>query len=84
MKKLKFPVLLGTAVAVGSVMQNAAGIQDADLRFDTTSDLYDVCTVSASEAEYPVANQACRAFIEASVQYHDEISKQSQLQESLS
>ena len=84
MKKLTFPVLLGTAVIVGSFTQHASAVQDADLRFDTTSDLYDERSVSASESEYPVANQACRAFIEAAVQYHDEISKQNQLQESLS
>ena len=54
-------------------------VQDSDLRFDTTAQLAAVCSVSADAAEYPVANQACRAFIEATVQYHDEISDRKNL-----
>ncbi|MCG6861156.1 MAG: hypothetical protein LJE70_07770 [Chromatiaceae bacterium] len=73
-KKLSFPALLGTAVLVGSFAQNATAIENDDLRFDTTADLFHVCSVTASEPEYPVANQACRAFIEAAVQYHDAVS----------
>ncbi len=38
-----------------------------------------MCSVSADAAEYPVANQACRAFIEATVQYHDEVSDRKNL-----
>jgi hypothetical protein len=38
-----------------------------------TSELYDICIVETDTLEYQVANQACRAFIEATVQYHDEV-----------
>ena len=77
--KLSFPALAGAAVLVGSFAQPAAAIEDDDLRFDTTADLYGVCAVTAGEAEYPVAHQACRSFIEAAVQYHDEVSGRKKL-----
>ncbi len=66
----------GIALAVA---QPAAAVQDSNFRFDTTTDLYDVCSVAETAAEYPLANQACRAFIEAAVQYHDEISNRKNL-----
>lgn len=77
--KLSLPALLGAAVLAGPFAQQAAAIEDADLRFDTTADLHDVCAVTASETEYAVAHQACRAFIEAAVQYHDAISDRKNL-----
>jgi len=80
MKKMhSFPALLGAAVLAGSFTQQAVAIEDSDFRFDTTADLRNVCAVTAGEAEYPVAHQACRAFIEAAVQYHDEISDRKNL-----
>jgi hypothetical protein len=73
-KKRSFLAVLGAAVLVGASVQPAAAVEDDDMRFDTTDDLYAVCAVTASDAEFPVARQACRAFIEAAVQYHDEVS----------
>ena len=74
-----FVAALGTAALVGASTQPATAVEDDDLRFDTTDDLYAVCAVSASDPEYPVANQACRAFIEAAVQYHDAVSDRKNL-----
>jgi len=74
-----FAAALGAAALVGASMQPATAVEDDDLRFDTTDDLYAVCAVTASAAEYPVANQACRAFIEAAVQYHDAVSDRKNL-----
>ncbi|MGB5734128.1 MAG: Rap1a/Tai family immunity protein [Thiohalocapsa sp.] len=48
--------------------------QDEDFNFDTTEDLYQVCSTPASSPEAVPASFACRAFIEATMQYHDEIS----------
>ena len=80
MKKMPpISVLLGTAMLVGSFAQQTLAIEEDDLKFDTTADLYDVCVVSAAEPEYPVAHQACRAFIEAAVQYHDAVSDRKNL-----
>ena len=75
--KLKF-TLAAAGVAL-AIAHPTFAIQDNDLRFDTTAQLAAVCSVSADAAEYPVANQACRAFIEATVQYHDEISDRKNL-----
>jgi phosphoribosylaminoimidazole carboxylase (NCAIR synthetase) len=52
---------------------------DSNFRFDSTKDLLDICSTPEDAAEYVVANQACRAFIEAYVQYHDEISSRKNL-----
>ena len=59
--------------------QPAAAVQDSNFSFDTTADLAAVCATPDTAAEYAVAHQACRAFIEASVQYHDEISNRKKL-----
>ena len=77
--KRSFVAALGAAALVGASIQPATAVEDDDLRFDTTSDLYALCAVTASAAEYPVANQACRAFIEAAVQYHDAVSDRKNL-----
>ena len=80
MKKIpSLAALLGAALIVGSLAQPALAVEDDDLRFDTTADLYDVCSVTAAEPEYPVAHLACRAFIEAAVQYHDAVSEREKM-----
>jgi len=61
------------------LVQSAAAVENADFRFDTTKELYSVCAVPADAAEYPMARQACRAFIEATAQYHDAVSKPGKL-----
>lgn len=81
MKKIKsaFVTALAAACVGGLISQQALAVEDADFRFDSTADLYAICAVAPDAAEFPVANQACRAFIEASVQYHDQISKRKKL-----
>jgi hypothetical protein len=64
----------GLFCAFGLGAGNVAAVEDTDLNFDTTRDLYDVCVVTADQAEYVATSFACRAFIEASVQYHDAVS----------
>lgn len=71
--KTVFATSLAAAGIALAIAQPAVAVQDSDLRFDTTAQLAAVCSVSADAAEYPVANQACRAFIEATMQYHDEV-----------
>jgi hypothetical protein len=77
------PITLArTLAAVGialAVAKPAAALQESNFRFDTTTDLYTVCSVAADAAEYHVANQACRAFIEATMQYHDEVTDRKKL-----
>ncbi len=70
---------LGAAALLGALGQQAKAVEDDDLRFDTTEDLHDVCAVPADAPEYALANQACRAFIEGAVQYHDAVSDKKRL-----
>ena len=62
-----------------TLVQPATAVEDANFRFDTTADLSRVCSVTDDAAEYLVAHEACRAFVEATVQYHDEISNRKNL-----
>jgi hypothetical protein len=59
---------------------NAAAVEESDLSFDTTRNLYKVCSVTSDMAEYVPASLACRAFIEATVQYHDAVSDREKMQ----
>lgn len=52
----------------------AAAVSDDDFHFENTEDLYAVCSVPAESPESVPAGFACRAFIEATVQYHDAVS----------
>lgn len=70
---------LGTAAVALILGQPAAALDDSDFRFDTTADLAAVCSVTADAPEYALSNQACRAFIEAAVQYHDEIANRKKM-----
>lgn len=57
----------------------AATLANADFNFDTTEDLVQVCSTTTADAENVPASVACRAFIEATMQYHDGISKQKKM-----
>lgn len=70
-----------TAVALAAIVgsQSALAVQDEDLNFDTTEDLYQVCSVQPGAAESVAASFACRGFIEGAVQYHDAVSDRKNL-----
>lgn len=76
-KTFGLAVVLASA---GSLFSQATpAVEDADFRLDTTARLHAVCSVGSEAAEYAVAHQACRAFLQATVQYHDEISARRKL-----
>lgn len=79
MKKLLAGCIAVAASAGLSLSVQAAPVADEDFNFDTTSDLYQVCATPSDAAEYLVASFACRAFIEATVQYHDAVSDRKKL-----
>lgn len=69
-------ILAGT----GSLFsQTTLAVEETDFRFETTEALQAVCSVPRDAAEYVVAHQVCRAFLEATVQYHDEVSDRRKL-----
>ncbi|MBK1719281.1 Rap1a/Tai family immunity protein [Thiocystis violacea] len=77
--KTKPTLLFALACAGGLASLGAGATNEAAFRFDTTVNLYEICTLPEDAAGFPVANQACRAFIEATVQYHDEVSARKKL-----
>ena len=70
-----------TAAALAAIVgsQTALAVQDDDMNFDTTVDLYQVCSVQPGAAESVAASFACRGFIEGAVQYHDAVTDRKQL-----
>lgn len=63
------------AAAVATAALFSAGafaLDDSDFNYDTTADLVEVCSASGDDAG--AALLACRAFIEAAMQYHDAVS----------
>jgi hypothetical protein len=73
------PTMLGALIAAGVFVQPVNAVQDEDVNFDTTEDLYQVCSVAPGAAEYIPSNFACRGFIEGAVQYHDAVSDRKHL-----
>jgi len=66
--------MMGAAVAAVFGSQSAIAVENEDVNFKTTEDLYQVCSVDAGAPEYIATSFACRGFIAATVQYHDEVS----------
>jgi hypothetical protein len=74
-----FTSLTGAAAAALLGSQSAIAVQNEDINFDSTEDLYQVCSVEPGSPEYIAASFACRGFIEGSVQYHDEVTDRKKL-----
>jgi hypothetical protein len=79
MRTHSLPRVLGAAAALALFAQTAAAVKDTDFTFDTTRDLYRVCATGLEDPNYVTATLACRAFIEATVQYHDEVTDRKKL-----
>jgi hypothetical protein len=61
-------------VAAALASGPSGAVEDEDLNFDTTEDLYVVCSTTSDQPESVATSFACRGFIEATVQYHDAVS----------
>ena len=70
---------VGAALLTFAVAAPAAAVDDKNIAFDTTEDLYRVCAAEPSDPSYTAAQVACTAFIKATVEYHDLVSNQKQL-----
>jgi len=78
--KLRAAALTALAASAAlSLSVHAAKVADEDFGFETTEDLYTVCSTPMEAPEYASARFACRAFIEATVQYHDAVSDKKNL-----
>ena len=51
-----------------------ADVGETDFSLETTKDLYEICSAPTDHADYAPAVYSCRAFLEATVQYHDAVS----------
>jgi hypothetical protein len=51
-----------------------AEVGEADFSLETTKDLHELCSAPADHPDYAPAIYSCRAFLEATVQYHDAVS----------
>ena len=51
-----------------------AEVGEADFSLDTTKDLNELCSAPTDHPDYAPAIYSCRAFLEATVQYHDAVS----------
>jgi hypothetical protein len=71
--------IIGLALGALIGASSALAIENEDIDFDTTEDLYQVCSVPPGAPEYAVASFACRGFIEGAVQYHDAVSDRENL-----
>jgi hypothetical protein len=78
-RNLSLTAMMCAAAAVVFGSQSAIAVQNEDLDFKTTEDLYQVCSVDPGAPEYNVTSFACRAFIAATVQYHDEVSNRKKM-----
>ncbi len=70
---------VSAALLTLAIATPAAAIEDKNISFETTEDLYRVCSVDAADPSFTAAQVACTAFIEATVQYHDAVSNRKQL-----
>lgn len=65
---------LAATLLAASFSASAAVIDDDTFNYRTTEDLYKICSVAGDSKKADAAAFACRAFIAATVQYHDAVS----------
>ncbi|AHF04581.1 hypothetical protein MARPU_12565 [Marichromatium purpuratum 984] len=63
-----------TACLLPLLAAPALALERQDFDYETTRNLYNICSVPSGDAHAMTAALACRAFIEATMQYHDAVS----------
>lgn len=71
-------IILSACVLFGSVLP-AAALEKEDFNFQTTKNLYNLCSVPKDHGDHSSGFYACNGFIEATVQYHDGVSDRKNL-----
>lgn len=65
---------LGAALLAASFTTTATALDNEDFDYRTTDDLYQICSIADDPETIVAPAFACRAFIAATVQYHDAVS----------
>lgn len=76
---LAIPVLFATLLSGAVLAAPVSTPQEDDFDFGTTQDLYDLCAAGPDVAGHVAAGFACRAFLAATVQYHDAVTARERL-----
>jgi hypothetical protein len=76
---LQKPLGLWAAIAVALTAVPVFAIDESDFEYRTTSNLYNICSSVPENPKHESTVLACRAFIEAAVQYHDAVSDRKQM-----
>ena len=71
---IRYPAVAGALLAVLSVSPAVSALDDSSFNYKTTKDLLEVCSAGPDVKDQEAAAFACRAFIVATVQYHDAVS----------
>ena len=71
--------LAGALLAAASLSTVARAVDETNFNFKTTKDLVEICSVEGEGEGAVEALLACRAFIAATVQYHDAVSDRKKL-----
>lgn len=66
--------ICGVALLTAGASQSVLASTAENFEFKTTMDLYRVCSTVPEDEDHVPSVFACRAFIEAAVQYHDAVS----------
>lgn len=68
--------IFGAAVAVAFLAPSSASAEvgEGSFSLQSTRDLYELCSAPSDHPDYAPAIYSCRAFLEATVQYHDAVS----------
>lgn len=73
-RKSRYAIMAGALLAGSALSMSALALDESDFTFDTTKNLVQVCSAEGEGEGVIEAQLACRAFVEAAVQYHDAVS----------
>ncbi|MBK1645786.1 hypothetical protein CKO25_14215 [Thiocapsa imhoffii] len=76
-----YPSALFAALIAGAVFTapTVSALEEDLFHYDSTDDLYTICATPAESDFYMLASLACRAFIQATIQYHDAVTDRNHL-----
>ncbi|NCA91005.1 MAG: hypothetical protein EOM92_19555, partial [Gammaproteobacteria bacterium] len=67
--KIRYPLAIAALFASQALVPAQGALNEQSFNYDTAKDLIEVCSSDVESAAF-----GCRAFLEATVQYHDAVS----------